>query len=431
MSIKIKTQQEFDKFGLDKKYLLAISGGLDSRVLFSLMKDLNLNFSTAHAQFGLRGADSHGDEKFVRDLSENSSIVYYTKKLNVEEYMYRHKVSLQMAARDLRYDWFFELKKEHQFDYIVTAHHLHDSVESFFINILRGTGIKGLTGIDHRQKVIRPLQRISIPEIKKFADENKLTWREDSTNADDNYLRNKIRHHLIPQFKSIDEDFEDGFLKSIDILRSEVDLINKMIKNAKNQIFIKENNHYKISIQILKDYDNLSLIHKLLSPYGFHHPLSIQKLMNGQESAEIKSENYRLIKHREFLLLHKILNDKPIKIEIHNLGEIQEPIHLRFKKTLTEPSDISGVLDFSKIIFPLSLRIRKSGDRFQPHGMKGKSKKISKFFKDLKLSKIEKENLYILCNADGEIIGIPGLRWDERFTANKDTNKWLLIEKLD
>lgn len=431
MGIKIKTQHEFLKFGLHKRYLLAMSGGLDSSVLFYLMKNLKLNFAVAHANFGLREKESDDDMSFVKSLCEIHSIPFYWEKFDVPSYMDKHKVSLQMAARDLRYHWFYELMDEYHFDYLVTAHHFNDTMETFFINLLRGTGLKGLTGITHHNKVVRPMQNVHLNEIQHYAIENDIKWREDATNFEDYYLRNKIRHHIIPNLSEIDQEFELCFQKSIQNLKSDSELLTQFIQKTKHQLFQIQDDFVKISIRDLQEYESSTLIYHLFSHYGFKNVTEIEKLMKGNESAEIQSEDYRLIKDRDFLLLQK-KKRKPLNVKrIDNLSEIHEPIHLRFKKTLTPPEDISKALDYTKLKFPLSLRIRQTGDRFHPSGMKGKSKKISKFFKDLKLSKIEKENLYILCDANNEIIGIPGLRWDERFIANKDTNTWLIIEKLD
>ena len=431
MVIKDNIYREFESFGLDKKYLLAMSGGIDSRVLFDIMLKLNLKFGVAHAQFGLRGKESDKDEAFVRELCATHEIPYFMEKFNVPEHMEREGISLQMSARQLRYAWFKTLLCHELYDYLVTAHHLNDSIETFFINLTRGTGLRGLTGIDHNENIIRPMRDVELKEIENFAITNHINWREDATNAEDHYLRNRIRHHVVPALEELDVNFNQSFSNSLEHLKQDVELISDYIDELRNRLFIREQNHIKIEISSLKEKKNAKAIFYLFEPFGFKHPKAVEKLLNSQESAEIQSENYRLIKNRgELLLLEK--SEKSLEKYIyHEINDIEKPIRLRFKKRLTQPKDFSRHLDFEKIKFPISLRIRENGDKFRPSGMGGQSKKVSKFFKDLKLSKIEKENTWILYNADDEIIGIPGLRWDERFIATKETNIWLQVEKLD
>lgn len=431
MDIKDKIYKEFQLFGIDRKYLLAMSGGIDSSVLFDIMLKLNLKFGVAHAQFGLRGEASEKDEAFVRELCAKHNIPYFTEKFNVPEHMEREGISLQMSARQLRYDWFKTLLNHESYNYLVTAHHLNDSIETFLINLTRGTGLRGLTGINHNENIIRPMRDVELKEIENFADTNHIIWREDATNAEDHYLRNKIRHHIVPALEELHENFNQSFSNSIEYLKQDADLISDYIEDLREKLFNRNKNHFRIEISTLKEKKNARAIFYLFEPYGFKHPKAIEKLLNSQESAEIQSENYRLIKNREELLLLEKSEKYLEKYVFHEINDIEKPIRLRFKKTLTQPACLLDVLDFQKIKFPISLRIRENGDKFHPCGMGGKSKKVSKFFKDLKLSKIEKENTWILYNADDEIIGIPGLRWDERFIATKETNIWLQVEKLD
>ncbi len=431
MDIKDKIYREFESFGVDKKYLLAMSGGIDSRVLFDIMLKLKLKFGVAHAQFGLRGPASKEDENFVRKLCATYDIPYLTEQFNVPEHMEREGISLQMSARQLRYAWFKILLDQELFDYIVTAHHLNDSIETFIINLSRGTGLRGLTGIDHNEHIIRPMRDVGLKEIEKFADTNQINWREDATNAEDDYLRNKIRHHVVPALEDLDVNFNQSFSTSLKHLKQDAELISDYIQELRNRLFIQEQDYFKIDLSLLKEKKYINALFYLFEPYGFRHPKSIEKLLNSQESAEIQSKNYRLIKNRGQLLLHANSEKSLEKYVFHEITDIENPIRLRFKKRLTQPRDFSRHLDFEKIKFPISLRIRENGDKFRPNGMGGQSKKVSKFFKDLKLSKIEKENTWILCDADDRIIGIPGLRWDESFIADKETNIWLQVEKLD
>lgn len=411
-------------------FLLAMSGGIDSCTLFDIMLKLDVNFAVAHAQFGLRGEESQKDEEFVRSLCLKNDIPYYTAKFDVPKHMEEHGYSLQMSARELRYQWFYNILNEKSIDFIITAHHLNDSMETFFINLLRGAGLRGLTGIKQIDQIFRPMLSVSLVEIESYAHENQILWREDESNAEDKYIRNKIRHHIIPNLQKVNPHFDARFLESIHHLNNDLNLIDDTIESLKKKLFTPKENCISISISGLTKLKNPSYFFYLFSPYGFNHPKEIRKLMYGNESAELRSNQYRLIKNRKELLLQEIAEKSLDIFKIYDLNDIDFPIILRFKKTLTRPKLKTSVLDFQKLKFPLSLRLRKKGDKFHPEGMGGRSKRVSKFFKDLKLSKLEKENTWILCNADEEIIGIPGIRWDERFIAHKHTTIWLQVEKL-
>ena len=416
--------------GSTKKFLLALSGGLDSCVLFYLLKKSELNFRAAHANYGLRGEESDLDEAFVEQLCAKNGIHLYKTSLNTNEFKAKNNASTQSAARELRYDWFKTLQEDWEYDFLITGHHLNDSVETFFINLLRGTGIKGLTGIKDSSENLRPLLGFSKEEIRNFAMEYNISWREDSSNSTDDYVRNQIRHHIIPEFEKVNPAFLNNFRKTIHYLQGDVQLIQSYIDNFKKDNFRVENGIIHIPVEKLVASNDSMLFH-LFEPFGFHSPTEIRKLMTSSESAEMQSENFRLIKNRnELLLLPNIQNKKDLYL-ISELSETENPVRLKFTVSHQKPSDNSHNFDFNRIKFPLSLRLRQNGDVFFPEGMNGQSKKVSKFFKDLKLSKIDKENTWLLCDALDRIIWIVGYRRDERFIATKETTTWLQIEKLD
>lgn len=431
MQIEKSVENSFYEKGMNKKYLLAMSGGIDSTVLFDMMQHLGLNFAVAHVNYGLRGEASDLDERWVYKLCQLNNVKCYTKKIDVAEYKLHHNESTQSAARILRYEWFLALRETLGYDYLISAHHLDDSIETFFINLLRGTGLRGLTGIENNDTILRPLLTVSKQDILSYAKAKNLEWREDESNAEDVYLRNKIRNNIIPAFKRLNPNFNANFLKTLDFLKDDVMILEEYVCQIKSNIFIKKDRWYEVDIQSLKLLNSDSLIFYLFESYGFKFPKEIMKLMDGKESAEIVSNTHRLIKNREKLILIKNLEKVGNNFKINDLKEIFYPIHIKFHIKKEKPKDNSTLLDFNKVKFPLSLRLRQSGDMFYPKGMNGKSKKISKFFKDLKLSKIEKENTWLLCDADDQIIWVVGKRFDERFLQTKETTKWLEIEKPD
>lgn len=411
------------------KFLIAVSGGIDSMVLSDLFLKLKLNFAIAHCNFQLRGSDSDADEEFVRNYCIQNQIRFYSKKFNVKEYKQSGNHSTQMAARDLRYTWFRKLIHEDEFDFLVTAHHLNDSLETFLINISRGSGSNGLTGIQFSQKnVIRPFYNISKNLILEYARLNQIQWREDTSNANDDYIRNKIRHHIVPALNEIHPDFLNNFSKSIQIINEEKDLIQNHLKDLAGELFIPQKNNFLISIEKLNKLTPLhSYLFHLFSEYGFKHPAEIEKLMVANQGSEINSDKYRLIKNREELILSKKTKIDISEEFIVEEGKlIQKPLNLKLSKSEEKDYSATETLDYEKISFPLRLRKIKTGDVFFPLGMKG-SKKLSKYFKDEKFSKIDRENNWLLVDSDDRIVYITGVRIDDRFKITEHTHKFLNI----
>lgn len=413
----------------DKNFLLTVSGGVDSMVLVHLFQHFQLRFSVAHCNFQLRGNDSDLDEQFIKTFCTQNQIELFTQKFNVSEFKKTGNFSTQMAARELRYDWFFKLKEIHQFDFIVTAHHLNDSLETFLINLSRGTGLQGLQGIPLQNHCLfRPLCNISKEKIKTFAKENRVQWREDSSNQSNEYLRNKIRHHVVPSLTELNPQFLDNFNQTIQYLQGEQTIIQNHLLEVKSSLFQAIENEIHISIDELKKLNPIAtyLFH-LFGEFGFAHPIEIQKLINGKSSAEIQSPTHRLIKNRNKLILTQLSNEDFFREFIIDEERIlKNPLNLVFSKSNEKKIDALETLDFSEIQFPIKIRKPKIGDEFRPLGLNG-SKKLSKFFKDLKLSKTEKENIWILVDNSDQILYVIGHRIDERFKIKKNTHKFLNI----
>lgn len=412
-----------------KKLLIACSGGLDSVVLTNLMKSLNFEIALAHCNFSLRGKESDGDEMFVIGLAKNLGISVFAETFDTKKFAEEHKISTQMAARDLRYTWFAEILKDFKFDYLLTAHHLDDDLETFFINLSRGTGLNGLIGIPKKNnKIIRPLLNFSREEISQYAEENSLKWREDSSNQKTDYLRNKLRLEVLPQFKMANESVLKNFQKTQQNLQASQDIIEDYMVLVYNLIVSEATDSYKINIQKLKELPHTdALLYELLNGFGFTEWEDVSNLLEAQTGKQVFSKTHRLLKNREELLLTEIdsetINDKFLVSE----EGINSPIKLKIEpsKYIGETEKNLIYVDFAKLNFPLKLRKWKDGDSFQPFGMKGK-KKLSKFFKDEKIALNEKEKIWLLLS-DEKIVWVIGYRMDDRFKVTENTKKIMKI----
>ena len=416
-----------------KKLLLATSGGLDSMVMVDLFHKLSFEITIAHCNFQLRGVESFGDQNFVQDYADSKNINIFVTQFDTEAFAKDYKLSTQVAARELRYNWFYELLETEEYDYILTAHHADDNLETFLINLVRGTGIDGLTGIPmQNENVIRPLLTFSRQEIEQYAQENAIDWREDSSNASDKYLRNKIRHNLVPLLKELNPDFLSSFYKTQTYLQESQTMAEDASIMVYQQVAKEKGKEIHFDLKQLKQLPNYkSYLYQWLNEFGFSAWEDIYDLVDGQSGKQVFSSEFRLLKNRDFLILspENSENENEEFLIEEDQKEIKIPLNLSLSK-VTEISLASNSIIFvdeDKLKFPLVLKRWKQGDIFQPFGMEGKSKKVSKFFKDNKLSLIEKENSWILCS-DNEIVWIVGLRQDERFRINNSTKNILKIQ---
>lgn len=415
-----------------QKILLAVSGGIDSMILADLFLKSNINFAVVHCNFKLRDASSDLDQKFVEEYCNQNNIPFFTTSFDTSAFSKDFKLSTQVAARKLRYNYFYEILEKENFDFIATAHHLDDSIETFFINLSRGTGIDGLTGIPiQNNKIIRPLLHLSRKEIENYAFENTLAWREDASNATDYYLRNKIRHHLTPILREINPSFSESFQQTLKNLKQTQSLVDDASRMVYKKVVTDELDYKKINITELKKLPNFSAyLYQWLQPLGFTAWNDIYKLVEAKTGKQIFSEKYQLLINRNFLIVAP--KSKGIDFEFRidkGISEVKVPINMLFCKVakIYNTTNKTIFVDYEKLQFPLTLRRWKTGDIFQPLGMKGRSKKVSKFFKDEKLSIIEKENAWLLCSGY-EIVWIIGLRADERFKISNITKTILQID---
>ena len=404
-----------------KRVLVAVSGGVDSMVLVDLLREYSDVVAVAHCNFQLRGQDSVQDEQLVESYCKRHQLTCHIKRFDTK----LPKQSTQMAARTLRYNWFEELCLSNNYDVILTAHHADDNIETLLINIIRGTGIEGLTGIPEQNgRTLRPLLPFYKSEIIAYAQTHQIPWREDRSNQIDDYLRNAIRHHVIPELAKLHPKALENTTKTIDFTKEAALVIQQQTEQLKKQFFLNEKETIRISISSVKALQPLSFwIHQLFHPYGFDHR-EVIKLLSTQKGKCIHStENTLEVGINELLLYKSIDQKKTVEFEVYEHG-IHEPIELLFSSN-QQHEQSSLTLDAAAISFPLKLRKWNRGDYFYPIGMKG-SKKVSKYFKDEKYTATEKAAQWLLCSGN-DIVWIVGKRADRRFAPTKTTVDFLNI----
>lgn len=417
-------------------FIIAISGGVDSVVLAHLCQLSQFNFALAHCNFKLRGTQSDEDANFVEYLAKSLNCKVFIKEFETEQIATEEKNSIQITARDLRYNWFHELILTTEHEYLVTAHHLNDSLETFIINLSRSTGIKGLTGIPTKNDYIRrPLLKFIRSQIEEFALQKDLQWREDESNASTKYLRNKIRHHIVPNLLELNSSFLSNFDSTLEKLKETEELVSEFVTQISSEIITDNGNDKIIDILKLRSYKNQkAILYQLLSEYGFSEWDDVYNLLDAQTGKQVESSTHLLVKDRDQLVLSPIEKEDFEPIIIAN-G--QKEIHTKnFKlklETVNELGTFSSKLayfDKSNLKFPLTLRSVEAGDYFYPFGMKGK-KKLSDFLKDEKISTHNKRSQLVLCNANDDIIWVLNLRSDERYKVKPRTEDILKIEIIN
>ncbi|MBU2951506.1 tRNA lysidine(34) synthetase TilS [Tamlana agarivorans] len=418
------------------KLLIAISGGIDSVVLTHLCAKLDLNIALAHCNFNLRGDESDADEAFVKNLAEALNIECFVQHFDTEHYSSDQKCSIQMAARELRYNWFEELSQQLGYDYILTAHHADDNLETFLINFTRGTGLDGLTGIPEvNGKFVRPLLPFSSENIEAFAKENNIQWRDDSSNKSVKYLRNKLRHEVIPILKEINPSLLKSFDNTLNNLQGTAVIVEHAVDGFLNKsIESIENGIVKFKISEFKQKENPKpYLYEAFKEFGFTEWDDVLHLLDAETGKQIYSNTYRLLKNREHLLLSEMKSETEVEIQISEADKKVETVlgTLVFSEVeeISETPTNCIYVDKGLLKFPLTLRKKQEGDVFYPLGMTGK-KKLSKYFKDEKLSLLDKENTWLLCSGE-DIVWVLNRRADNRFKVTPNTESILKIEILE
>ncbi|MEO7802555.1 MAG: tRNA lysidine(34) synthetase TilS [Ginsengibacter sp.] len=432
--------------------IIAVSGGVDSIVLCHLCHTLGFTFSIAHCNFKLRGEESDRDEQFVKDVANNYNVKLVVKNFDTEVYAKEHKVSIQAAARELRYTWFKELieddvdvhnlwdtdKQIHSKKIILTAHHADDNIETVLLNFMKGSGLDGLTGIPQkRDYLLRPLLFATKNDILQYANGHKLTYVEDSSNASEKYTRNFIRQTLIPTAEKIVPTIKQNITHSIDRFK-EIDLVfNAAVEQLKKKLITTKVNEIHLPVlKLLKQPGYPTILFEIIKDYDFtsHQSVDVVQLLQSETGKQVRSSTHVIFKNRSWLIIAPCRSEHAEHILINDLNKVinfnagSSRLTLQHLKTQPNPvtqNNLVAHLDFKKISFPLILRKWQVGDYFYPLGMI-KKKKINRFLIDQKLSITEKENVYVL-EMNKKILWIVGYRIDDRFKLTSSTSDVLRL----
>ena len=396
---------------LKPKLLVSVSGGLDSMVLCDLLLKLNLNFSIAHVNYKLRIEESDFDENFVKNYANQKKINFYS----ISHDLSTCSKSIQAKAREIRYNYLHKLKDDNKFDYILTGHHFDDNIETVFLNLRRGKKNNSFLGIrEKHNQLLRPLINFTKEEIKKYALEHNLSWRDDSTNKENKYERNKIRNLIIPVLNKVNPRYRTSFKNLFEISNLEFNIKNRYFDLELSKFF-NENKSGQLSSnkKFWKFFDVESFELEYFQRFGFFDKSELFKILRSSSGKSIKSDSHTILSNRDEIIIHK--NNLEIIDEVLlNNGSNDYPIKidLVFSQSASKPSR-NHICISENIDKPLKLRRWKEGDYFYPSGMIGK-KKLSKFFKDEKMSIFDKKNQWILSNHKDEVLWIVGLRADRR-----------------
>lgn len=436
--MKNKVRRYIEKHHLlttDKPVIVGISGGADSVALLTVLCDLGYTCIGAHCNFHLRGEESDRDELFVKNFTESLNIPFYKIDFPTKEYAVQHQISLEMAARELRYEWFEQLRVNLSAQAIAVAHHEEDNVETVLLNLIRGTGIKGLTGMSPQNGyVVRPLLSVKKSDILAWLEYKQITYVTDSTNLSDEYSRNFLRIRVIPLLKKLNPSVSEAITRTAENLTEAEIIYTDAINKIREKVV--EGNRVILIKPLLNTPAPKTVLYELLKPYGFNRSMvnDVFSVLQGESGKRFYTSEYQLLKDRDRLL---ILPFSGLKAERDNYllfesdTEIDKPIRLSLKSetvqdrlTISKAKNIATI-DRDKVKFPLSLRRWQDGDWFIPFGMKGK-KKLSDYFTDKKLNLFVKENIWLLCSGEN-IVWIIGERVDDRFRIDENSKQALII----
>ncbi len=438
----IKFIAQHELFSPKDGLLVALSGGIDSVCLLHLLLEMGFeNLTAAHCNFQLRAEESEQDQQFCLEICNTMGIKHALKRFDTQAFAHANGLSIQVAARTLRYQWFEQLMNEQKTKYLLTAHHQTDNLETLLINQIRGTGIAGLHGILPKNNyIVRPLLCLTKTEINNYASEENIIYREDSSNASDKYIRNSIRHHILPLLQAINPQIEQTFFDNGTRIYETQQIYNKKIEELKSQICLKiddTNTHIDINT-FFKNQGSPTLLFELLNDFGFKSPAidAIFESLTKQSGKLFFSQTHQLLKDRTTLMLQpisKINNKNQSFLWQKNTPDYQFPlgeISFVIKKKLDINIGIQtnyAYFDADKVEFPLTLRPWQEGDYFMPFGMRGK-KKVSNFLSDVKVNLFEKDNIWVVQHSNKDILWLIDYRTDNRYRVGEATQKILVIK---
>lgn len=435
---KTKVKELIMSYGVPKgtRLLCAVSGGIDSMVMLSLLNEMNYECVVAHCNFRLRGDESDGDEQFVREMCEKMYIPCFVNTFDTHKFADETGLSIQMAARKLRYDWFYELAEKESCSYIALAHNSDDQVETAILNFVRGTGIRGVSGMKPLAgKLFRPLIEVSRADIVQISTEDNIPFHNDSTNATTKYARNKVRHLVIPLLEEINVAAKENILKSVSYFAETERIMNDYVRRAKEAAMSSSNGLLRIDVAIIMQTAAPStVLFEMLIGEGVPKPLASESvcLLEAQTGRKCEMDGVEIVRNREYIEVQKSVgeNDESV-VTVNAIGELKKyGFEISFAYCdddfVFDKNPQVAYIDVKKLKFPLTLRKWNFGDKFMPLGMKG-MRKLSDFFKDEKLSQAEKSNVRIL-ESDGKIVWVVGMRIDERFKFDKDTKEVYVLK---
>jgi tRNA(Ile)-lysidine synthase len=420
-----------------KPLLLAVSGGRDSMAMAHLFLSCKIDFVVAHCNFQLRGDDALADEALVKNWCSENNIPFYVQRFDTKKESELLKAGIQETARKLRYDWFQQLATQHNFQFIATAHHANDTVETLLINLFKGTGINGLQGIPQQNgNIIRPLLFANREDINTYITENHIPYRDDLSNKEDKYLRNAVRLHIVPTIEKYFPNANKQLLESIHRFQQADALYNQAVTQKTKKLIEKRGNDFYIPVLKLQKVQPLeALCYELFKPFGFtgNQTPQLINLISASSGKQLFSATHRVIKDRNFLIITSLKTTEATFLSIENLPKTIETEGKIFQfSTITNTSDFTktpdeACLDLTKITLPLTLRKWRQGDYFYPLGMGMKKKKLSRFFIDQKIPLHDKENIWVITAAQ-KILWVCGYRIDERFKLTEKSTAVLKIK---
>ena len=424
-------------FRSDQKILIAVSGGVDSMVLFDLIDKSKYLYGVAHVNFSLRGNESDADEALVQKIAAERNVPFYSKLADTAGFAKENGVSIQMAARTLRYNFFSDIAELHHYESVATAHHLEDDFETFLLNLNRGTGIKGLAGIRSTSKKCRPLLGFTKTEIRAYAAENSVEFREDKSNESTNYERNWFRHELIAPWEKKNPSLLKTMRQNLHHLKETFDVLEEFV-NQQSKLLTEELQAGYVNFSTIDQLDRKQFyLFHVFYPLGFS-AVQVKNLLvcikKKQVGKVFFGKDIRIVVDRERLDVVKgmqVENEQLIYFIERNTSLIVDPFRMEFQPLLKEEvkprlkSRTEEVVDRSKLEFPLKIRKWEAGDKMQPLGMKGK-KKISDVLIDLKISRAQKEDTYVLLS-DDKVVWLIGHRLDDRFKVSDNSTQLLQV----